>query len=84
MVKKARSGVRMEVKVYLHQSKIKEGCGGPAQGSRAPLAVGCWQPGEKEWKPLREKQGEQPGREGQSQEVRGVGVKSLPPGVFLG
>lgn len=58
---------RMEVKrkgmtvgartVYLHQSKREEGCEGPVQESRAHLAVGCWRPGEKEWKPLRRKCG---------------------------
>lgn len=43
--------------VYLHQSKREEGCEGPVQESRAHLAVGCWRPGEKEWKPLRRKCG---------------------------
>lgn len=72
---------RMEVKrkgmtvgartVYLHQSKREEGCEGPVQESRAHLAVGCWRPGEKEWKPLRRKCGGKRGREGQSQEVIG-------------
>ena len=73
--KEARSGVGREVKVYLYQNKREEGCEDPAQKSRAHLAVGCWQPGEKEWIPLRRKCGRQRGREGQSQEVIGRGEK---------
>lgn len=73
--KEARNCSRSKVKVYLHQSKREEGCEGPAQESRAHLAVGCWRPGEKEWIPLRRKCGGQRGREGQSQEVIGRGEK---------
>lgn len=74
-VKQARNGSRSKFKGYLHKSKREEGCEGPSQESRAHLAVGCWQPGEKEWIPLRRKYGGQRGREGQSQGVIGHGGK---------
>lgn len=75
--KQVGNGSRSKVKVYLHQSKKEEGCEGPAQESRAHLAVGCWQPEEKESIPLRKKCGGQGGREGQSQEVIGHGEKRV-------
>ena len=53
--KERGNDVKTEVNVYLHQSKREEGCEGPARESRAHLAVGCWRPGEREWKPLRRK-----------------------------
>lgn len=76
-VKEARNSSGSKVQVYLHQSKIEEGCEGPGQETKAHLAVGCWQPGGKEWKPLGRKGEGQRGRERQIQDVKGHGEKVL-------
>lgn len=70
-----------QVGVYLHQSKQEEG---QVLESRAHLAVGCWQPGEKEWKPLRRKRKwqkkrtgrEEPGSHRREKGSLGLSIKS--------
>lgn len=65
---------RVRTRTTCIRARKRRAVRGPAQKSRAHLAVGCSQPGEKEWKPLRKKtwgEGQQQEGEGQSQEVKG-------------